>query len=107
MRADPATTADNGQDSGAFLGLFGDKRKLVIYSMMYAPQRTAPCPMCTSFLNARNGIAVNLRQRIAVAVTAGSPIKRPMRGYLDRILGSRPGIPVDPLLLGGAILNSR
>jgi predicted dithiol-disulfide oxidoreductase (DUF899 family) len=59
-----------------FSSLFGDKQTLVIYSMMYGPQRKAPCPMCTSFLNAWNGIAVNLRQRVAVAVTARSPIKR-------------------------------
>jgi predicted dithiol-disulfide oxidoreductase (DUF899 family) len=32
--------------------------------------------MCTSFLNAWNGIVVNLRQRVAVAVTARSPIER-------------------------------
>jgi predicted dithiol-disulfide oxidoreductase (DUF899 family) len=49
--------------------------RLVIYSMMYGPQRKAPCPMCTSFLSAWNGIAVNLRQRVAVAVTARSPIE--------------------------------
>ena len=59
-----------------FSSLFGDKQTLVIYSMMYGPQRKAPCPMCTSFLNAWNGIAVNLHQRVAVAVTARSPIKR-------------------------------
>jgi predicted dithiol-disulfide oxidoreductase (DUF899 family) len=59
-----------------FSSLFGDKRTLLIYSMMYGPQRPAPCPMCTSFLNAWNGTAVNLRQRVAVAVTARSPIER-------------------------------
>jgi len=59
-----------------FSGLFDDKHTLVIYSMMYGPQRQAPCPMCTSFLTAWNGIAVNLRQRVAIAVTARSPIER-------------------------------
>jgi predicted dithiol-disulfide oxidoreductase (DUF899 family) len=59
-----------------FSSLFGDKRTLAIYSMMYGPQRKAPCPMCTSFLNAWNGTAVNLRQLVAVAVTARSPIER-------------------------------
>jgi len=56
--------------------LFGDKDTLMVYSMMYGPQRTAPCPMCTSFLTAWNGVAVNLRQRVAIAVTARSPINR-------------------------------
>src|SRR6201999_1406868 len=59
-----------------FDSLFGDKPTLLIYSMMYGPQRKEPCPMCTSFLNAWNGIAVNLRQRVALAVTARSPIER-------------------------------
>jgi predicted dithiol-disulfide oxidoreductase (DUF899 family) len=65
-------------DSGPvrFPDLFGDKRTLMVYSMMYGPQRKAPCPMCTSFLTAWNGIAVNLRQRVAIAVTARSPIER-------------------------------
>jgi len=59
-----------------FSDLFGGKRTLLIYSMMYGPDRKAPCPMCTSFLNSFNGIAVNLRQRAAIAVTARSPIER-------------------------------
>jgi predicted dithiol-disulfide oxidoreductase (DUF899 family) len=57
-------------------GLFGDKDTLMVYSMMYGPQRKAPCPMCTSFLTAWNGVAVNLRERVAIAVTARSPIER-------------------------------
>jgi predicted dithiol-disulfide oxidoreductase (DUF899 family) len=56
--------------------LFGDKDTLLIYSMMYGPQRNAPCPMCTSFLNSWNGTAVNLRERVAIAVSARSPIER-------------------------------
>ena len=56
--------------------LFGDKDTLMVYSMMYGPQRQAPCPMCTSFLSSWNGTAVNLRERVAMAVTARSPIER-------------------------------
>ena|SRR6185437_4303954 len=56
--------------------LFGDKDTLLIYSMMYGPQRKSPCPMCTSFLTSWNGTAVNLRERVAIAVTARSPIDR-------------------------------
>jgi len=68
--------------------LFGDKDTLMIYSMMYGPQRQAPCPMCTSFLSSWNGTAVNLRERIAMAVTARSPIERlieykAQRGFMD------------------------
>ena len=59
-----------------FSSLFGDKQTVLVYSMMYGPQRKSPCPSCTSFLTAWNGIAVNLRQRVAIAVTARSPIER-------------------------------
>jgi predicted dithiol-disulfide oxidoreductase (DUF899 family) len=56
--------------------LFGQRDTLMIYSMMYGPQRAAPCPSCTSMLSAWNGIAVNLRERVSLAVTARSPIER-------------------------------
>lgn len=56
--------------------LFGNKETLMVYSMMYGPQRKAPCPMCTSFLGSWNGAAINLRERVAIAVTARSPIER-------------------------------
>jgi predicted dithiol-disulfide oxidoreductase (DUF899 family) len=59
-----------------FSNLFGDKDTLMVYSMMYGSQRKAPCPMCTSFLTSWNGTAVNLRERVAIAVTARSPIER-------------------------------
>ncbi len=57
-----------------FSSLFGDKDTLMVYSMMYGPERKAPCPSCTSFLSSWNGTAVNLRERSAIAVTARSPI---------------------------------
>jgi predicted dithiol-disulfide oxidoreductase (DUF899 family) len=56
--------------------LFGGLDTLMVYSMMYGPQRSAPCPSCTSMLSAWNGIAVNMRERVALAVTARSPIER-------------------------------
>ena len=59
-----------------FSSLFGDKDTLMVYSMMYGPERKAPCPMCTSFLSSWNGTAVNLRERCAIAVAARSPIDR-------------------------------
>jgi predicted dithiol-disulfide oxidoreductase (DUF899 family) len=59
-----------------FSSLFHDKDTLMVYSMMYGPERKAPCPMCTSFLSSWNGTAVNLRERSAIAVTARSPIDR-------------------------------
>ena len=56
--------------------LFRDQSTLLIYSMMFGPQRKAPCPSCTSFLSSWNGAAVNLRERVAIAVTTRSPIER-------------------------------
>jgi len=68
--------------------LFGDKETLLVYSMMYGPQRKSPCPSCTSLLSGWNGMAVNLRERAAIAVTARSPIERlsqykKLRGFVN------------------------
>jgi predicted dithiol-disulfide oxidoreductase (DUF899 family) len=70
--------------------LFGGKDTLMIYSMMYGPQRKLPCPMCTSFLSSWNGTAVNLCERVAMAVTARSGIER-LTGYQrERGFGNLP-----------------
>ncbi len=78
------------QGSVALSTLFGDKETLLIYSMMYGPQRKAPCPMCTSFLSSWNGTAVNLRERVAIAVTARSPIERLIAYKQQRALTNLP-----------------
>jgi predicted dithiol-disulfide oxidoreductase (DUF899 family) len=57
-------------------GLFGDKQTLVVYSYMFGPQRERPCPMCTNLLNAWEGNAADIKQRVALAVVARSPIAR-------------------------------
>lgn len=54
--------------------LFGDKDTLVIYSMMYGPQRQNGCPMCSALLDAWDGEAHHIEQRVALAVVARSPI---------------------------------
>jgi predicted dithiol-disulfide oxidoreductase (DUF899 family) len=59
-----------------FSQLFGDKDTLVVYSMMFGPQRERACPMCTAMLTSWEGTARNLRERVALAVTARSPIAR-------------------------------
>src|ERR1700759_2186215 len=64
---DFALTSESG--SIIFSDRFRDKNTLLVYSMMYGPQRKAACPMCTSFLNSWNGTALNLRERVALAVT--------------------------------------
>lgn len=59
--------------------LFGDKDTLVIYSMMYGPQREQGCPMCTSQLSSWDPEVPHLEQRIALAVVARSPYERMAR----------------------------
>ena len=73
-----------------FSSLFGNKDTLLVYSMMYGPERKAPCPMCTSFLSSWNGMAVNLRERCAIAVTARSPIERLVEYKKDRGFANLP-----------------
>jgi predicted dithiol-disulfide oxidoreductase (DUF899 family) len=68
--------------------LFGDKDTLLVYSMMFGPQRKAACPMCTSFLTSWNGTAVNLRERVAMVVTARSPMERLVEFKKQRGLGN-------------------
>jgi predicted dithiol-disulfide oxidoreductase (DUF899 family) len=66
-----------GEDGSTdFAGLFGDKQTLVLYSYMFGPQREKPCPMCTNVLNAWEGNAADIDQRISLVVIARSPIRR-------------------------------
>src|SRR5438477_6847845 len=69
-----AFEGENGPAS--FADLFGDKNTLVVYSYMFGPQRERPCPMCTSLLSAWDGEVPDIRQRVALAVVARSPIER-------------------------------
>jgi predicted dithiol-disulfide oxidoreductase (DUF899 family) len=56
--------------------LFGENDTLVLYSFMFGPKAEEPCPMCTSFLDSLDAQAPHIRQRVALAVTAKSPIGR-------------------------------
>lgn len=56
--------------------LFGDKETLVVYTWMFGPQRERPCPMCTSLLSAWEGETLDIQQRVALAVTARSPLDK-------------------------------
>ena len=52
------------------------KDTLAIYSFMYGPERERPCPGCTHFLDALDGEAEHILQRINLAVIAKSPLLR-------------------------------
>ena len=56
--------------------LFGQHDTLVVYSYMFGPQRDAPCPMCTSLMGSLDHKIADIRQRVAIAFTARSPIER-------------------------------
>lgn len=47
-------------------------RALVIYQMMYGKKQTRPCPMCTAWLDAFNGIAHHLAQNVDLAIVAAA-----------------------------------
>ena len=78
-----------GEDGETTLSaLFGDHDTLAIYSYMFGPQRKAPCPMCTSFIGSFATKIADVRQRIAIAFVARSPIERLVeakraRGWTD------------------------
>lgn len=67
----------DGTDGSVRLSeLFGDRDTLIVYSMMYGPQRADGCPMCSSMLDSWDGAARHVEQRVALAVVARSPIDR-------------------------------
>jgi predicted dithiol-disulfide oxidoreductase (DUF899 family) len=56
--------------------LFGNGDTLVAYSFMYGPNMAAPCPMCSSMLDALNGNARHVMQRTNLVVIAKSSLSR-------------------------------
>jgi predicted dithiol-disulfide oxidoreductase (DUF899 family) len=74
-------------------GLFANKQTLAIYSYMFGPQRARPCPMCTNMLDAWEGNAADIGQKMSLVVVARSPIERLIawkaeRGWKDLRLAS-------------------
>ncbi len=67
-----------GEDGATsdFAGLFGDKQTLAAYTAMYGPKRAQPCPMCTNWVDAVDGNAKDLDQKVSLVVIAGAPIER-------------------------------
>ena len=56
-------------------GLFSaPDRALVIYHLMFGKKQTKPCPMCTAWLDAFNGVAHHLAQNIDVAIVAAADV---------------------------------
>lgn len=81
-------TADyrfEGPDGEAGLAdLFGRHDTLVVYSMMYGPDRKEGCPMCTAQVSSWDPEVPHLEQRVALAVVARSPYERIARFGAER-----------------------
>ena len=65
-------------------GLFGDKSTLAIFSYMFGPQRPRPCPMCTNLLDAWDGNAADVGQKLSLVVVARSPLEKLARWKRER-----------------------
>src|SRR5436190_8849996 len=57
---------------------------LLLYNFMYGPTMEAACPMCSSFLDALDGIAPHVMERMNLAVVAKSPLRRLQGHARDR-----------------------
>ena len=67
----------DGKDGPVTLAdLFEGHDTLVTYCWMFGPERARPCPMCTQFLGPLAANALDLRQKVALAVIARSPVDR-------------------------------
>lgn len=72
---DYAFTAEDGR-TVRLSGMFGAHDTLIVYNYMFGPHRERPCPMCTTLLDAWDGLAPHLQERVALAIVARSPAER-------------------------------
>src|SRR5215469_1114919 len=49
-------------------------RSLVVYHLMFGMKQTKPCPMCTAWIDAANGVAHHLAQNLDFAVIAAADV---------------------------------
>lgn len=64
--------------------MFGSHDTLVTYFWMYGPQRERPCPMCTSLLGSLDVPAIDIEQRVGMAVIGRSPVARQLAFARER-----------------------
>ena len=55
--------------------LFGHHDTLLLYSFMFTGGGSAPCPMCSAFLDSVTGQRQHLEQRMAVNIVARAPVE--------------------------------
>lgn len=74
-----------GVRSVRFSELFApDKDTLVLYNFMYGSAMQRGCPSCTAMLDALDGNAKHISQRVNLAVVAKSPLPRILSHARDR-----------------------
>src|ERR1051326_2698025 len=49
-------------------------RSLVIYHLMFGKKQNKPCPMCTAWIDAFNGVAHHLAQNVDLAIVAAADV---------------------------------
>jgi predicted dithiol-disulfide oxidoreductase (DUF899 family) len=74
---------ENGKELG-MADLFGRHDTLFTYFWMYGPERERPCPMCTSFVGSIDVPAIDIEQRITVAILGRSPVARQLAFARER-----------------------
>ena len=74
---------EQGRESG-LEALFGEHDTLFTYLWMYGPERERPCPMCTSFVGSLDIPAVDIEQRLAIAIIGRSPVERQLAFARER-----------------------
>lgn len=72
------TLSDQGEEKAIPLSsLFTEgKNTLALYSFMYSSTMDSPCTSCTSIVDGWNGCADHMKDRLAIAIVAKSPIQR-------------------------------
>lgn len=76
---------NGGARSVRFSELFApDKHALVLYNFMYGPAMERGCPSCSTMLDALEGNAKAISQRVNLAVVAKSPLPRILSHARDR-----------------------
>jgi predicted dithiol-disulfide oxidoreductase (DUF899 family) len=76
---------NGGSKPVRFSELFApDKHVLVVYNFMYGPAMPRACPSCSTMLDALDGNAQAITQRVNLAVVAKSPLPRILSHARDR-----------------------
>lgn len=65
---------DAPRDEVRLSDLFDGRRALIVYHFMFGKRQTAPCPMCTMWIDGFNGIARHVTQNAAFVVIAASAL---------------------------------